>query len=409
MKVWLKYLIGIAIGIAAAFILPFNSQQSHDILNFIVELVVRFGRFTLIPVLFFAIINACYTLHDEHITLKTGAWTFGVIAASTILLTFIGLLSALIIHLPRIPITIEKVNEIPTMDLKILLTKLFPYSAFDSLHEASYLLPCFILAGFIGGAAAGDKNNSKPAMNTFDSISTILFSVMTFFTEVLSVGMIAIMTKWTLEFVATMQLKVYTPLILMLTVDLLLVALVIYPLILRFLCHDPHPYRVLFASITPFIVAFFSGDTNLTIPVAMRHGKESLGIKRKINAVTYPLFAIFARGGAALVQCVCFVLILRSYSSLSISLFDSLWIGGIALILSFTLEEIPTGGPFYAITIMCLMYGKGFEAGYLLLKSAAPILCAYAAGFDALTAMVGSYIVGIKTRSVEHQELKNFI
>ena len=349
------------------------------------------------------------TFLSDAVLLATGMWIFGVIICSSLLLTLLGLFSALTIKLPRIPITIEKVNELPAMDLKPLLTKLFPYSGFDALHEASYLLPCFILAGFIGAAATNDKPGSKAAMAFFDSMAKIMQNVMVFFTEVLSVGIIAIMTKWTLDFISTMQSGVYTPLVIMLAGDLMLVAFVIYPLVLRFLCHDPHPYKVIYASITPFLVAFFSGDTNLTIPVSMRHGKESLGINNRVNAVTYPLFGIFARGGAALAETVCFILILRSYSSLNISLPDCLWIAGISLLLSFTLGEIPSGGPFFATTIMCFMYGKGFEAGYLLLKSAAPIICAFAAGFDALTAMVGSYIVAVKTKSIEHQEVKNFI
>ena len=409
MKVWLKYLIGIAVGIAAVFIIPFNTSQSREVLDFIVELVIRFGRYTLIPVLFFSIICACFTLHDNKMTLKTGAWTATTVIASSIILTVLGLLSALFVKLPRIPIAIEKAVEEPSLDLKILLTKIFPYSGFDTLHEATYLLPCFIFAGFIGGAAATDKVKSKSCMQFFESLRSVMYTVMTFFTDLLAVGMIAIMTKWTLEFIATMQLKVYTPLIIMLASDLILASLVIYPLILRFLCHDPHPYKVLYASITPFMVAFLSGDTNLTIQVAMRHGKESLGIKNRVNAVTYPLFAIFAKGGTALVQTVCFILILRSYSTLDITLIDSLWIAVTSFILSFVLGEIPSQGTFISLTIMCMMYGKGFEAGYLLLKNIAPIICSFAAGFDAITAMVGSYIVGVKTSSVEHQEIKNFI
>ena len=49
----------------------------------------------------------------------------------------------------------------------------------------------------------------------------------------------------------------------MLTVDFFVAALVIYPLILRVLCHDTRPYRVLYASICPALAAFISGDTNV--------------------------------------------------------------------------------------------------------------------------------------------------
>jgi hypothetical protein len=58
---------------------------------------------------------------------------------------------------------------------------------------------------------------------------------------------------------------------------------------------------------------------------------------------------------------------------------------------------------------MCIVYGAEYESGYLLLKSVSPIICAYAAAIDALTAMFGSYIVAVKTKNIQHQEVKKFI
>ena len=409
MKLWLKYLIGMAIGILSAFLLPFGSAQADSVLNFIVEIVTRFGRYTLLPLLMFSISISFFLLRDEKQLVKTSVWTISIILISTAGLTLLGLLSALIVRLPRIPITIEKISEIPSLNWQDLLRKLFPYSGFQALIEGAYLLPVFVFAALAGAGAVSDKNASKPAVTLFDSLSKLCYIVMSLFTEILAVGVIAIMCRWTLNFTAVIKAKVYLPLIIMLLCDMILVVFIIYPLVLRFLCHDLHPFRVIYASICSFIIAFFSGDTNLTLPLNMRHGKESLGIRRRVNAFTFSSFSIFGRGGAALAETVCFVLILHSYSSLNISFTDTLWIAGISFILSFALSQIPAGGPFIAITLMCQMYGRGFEAGYLLLKDAAPIICSFAAGIDAITAMVGSYIVGVKTQMIQHQEIKKFI
>lgn len=409
MKLWLKYLIGIAIGLVAAILLPADSTQALAVQNFFVEIVVRFGRYTLLPLLFFSIFTACYKLRDEKLLVKTSLWTFGIIFASTAALVLLGIISTLIVKLPRIPITIEKMTEIPTLDWQDLIRRIFPYSGFEALIDGAYLLPVFVFAGFAGAGAVSDKNATKSAVTLFDSLSKLCYIVMNLFSELLAIGMIAIMTKWTTTFISVIKAGVYTPLIIMLSVDLLLVVFLIYPLVIRFLCHDQHPFRVIYASITSFLVAFFSGDTNLTLLLNMRHGKESLGIRRRTNAVTYTLFSIFGRGGSALVQTISFILILRSYSPLNIAFLDILWIAGISFALSFALGAMPTGGPFFAITIMCLMYGRNFDAGYLLLKNASPIICAYAAAIDAITAMVGSYIVAVKTKMIHHQEVKKFI
>ena len=409
MRIWLKYLIGIAIGLISALVFSPSTVQGQAALDFIVEIAVRFGRYALLPVLFFSVSISFFKLRDEKLLTKASAWTFGVIFSSSFALMLLGLVSALAIKLPRIPITTEKASEASSFAWQTLITKLFPFSGFESLMDGAYLLPCFIFAGLAGAGAASHKNASKAAVVLFDSLSKVFYIVLSFFIEIFAVGMIAVMCRWTIDFISAISSGVYNGLIIMLTADLLIVAFIIYPLILRFLCHEMHPYRVLYASICPFLVAFFSGDTNLALALNLRHGKESLGIKRRINAFSFPLFSIFGRGGAALVQAAGFVLILRSYSSLGIPVLDVLWIAGVSFLLSFALAEIPLGGPFAAITSMCILYGRGFESGYLLLKNAVPVICAYAAGIDSLTAMFGSYIIAVKTKMIHHQELRKFI
>ncbi|MCI6442610.1 dicarboxylate/amino acid:cation symporter [Treponema sp.] len=409
MKLWLKYLIGIGVGLVLALILPPSSVQSQATLDFIVDLVIRVGRYTLVPVLFFSVAVSAFKLRDEKQLYRTTAWTLGVIVASSLGLMLLGLIAALMIKLPRIPITTEKISEVVPFTWRTLVTRIFPHSGFEALIDGVYLFPCFVFAFLAGAGSASDLNASKSAVSLFDSLSKVFYIVMSFFTEILAVGMIAVMFRWTLDFIATVKTGVFNSLILMLFVLLLLVAFVIYPVILRFFCHELHPYKVLYAGVCPFITAFFSGDTNLALALHLRHGKESLGIKRRVNAFAFPLFSILGRGGAALVQTISFVLILRSYSSLGIPVTDVFWIGGISFLLSFALAGIPCGGPFIAVTAMCLIYGRNFDSGYLLLKNAAPVICAFAAGIDALTAIFGSYIVAVKTKTVHHQELRKYI
>lgn len=409
MKLWLKYLIGIAVGLVLAVVVPPASVQSQAALNFIVDLVVRFGRYTLVPVLFFSVAVSCFKLRDEKQLVRTSMWTVSVIVCSSLGIMLLGLITALIIKLPRIPITTEKINEIVPFTWQTLVTRIFPYSGFEAIIDGVYLFPCFIFAFLAGAGSASDTNASKAAVGLFDSLSKVFYIVMSFFTEILAIGMIAVMFRWTLDFIATVKTGVFNSLILMLFIELLVIAFVIYPLMLRLLCHELHPYKVLYVALCPFITAFFSGDTNLALALHLRHGKESLGIRRRVNAFAFPLFSIFGRGGAALVQTISFVLILRSYSSLGIPVTDVFWIGGISFLLSFALAGIPCGGPFIAITAMCLIYGRNFESGYLLLKNAAPVICAFAAGIDALTAIFGSYIVAVKTKTVHHQELRKYI
>lgn len=407
MKVWIKYLIGIAIGVITAILFPLDNAQASSVFAFLTELFVRFGRYMVVPIVFSTAIVSINKLRNSKVLIKTSAWTFSIIIISTLLLAVVGIISILIIKLPRIPITVDLPSEITNIDIKALILSLFPNSAFDALREGSFLLVSFLFAALIGWESASDLVVFKPVFKLAESASQLFYHIAVFFTEIMAILIIAISCNWIITFRTAFLTGIYTPLIIMLLVDFLLVAGIIYPLVIRFICHDPHPYRVLYASIAPMLLAFFGGDSNLSLTLNIRHGKESLGIKRRTSGFTFPLFSIFARGGSALVSAISFIIIWRSYSSLPFT--DILWLFGMVIGLSFLLGGQPTGGAFILLTILCEQYGKGFETSFLLLKPAAVILCSFANLFDVLTAMFGSYIVAVKSKMVEHRAVQHYI
>ena len=401
MKIWLKYLIGIVLGVLSALILPFGSLQGVSTLSFVTEFVIRIGRYTLIPLLLFSGIMAVYRLNDAKLIGKTSLWTFSVIIISSVLLTIIGFISIVVIKLPRIPIITEKVSQVTSIDFPNLIRSMIPFSSFESLSEGAFLLPCFIFALIIGAGCCIEHSNLKPILSLTDSFSELFFNISSIVIDFMSIGMIAIMCNWTIQFKSIIKSGVFTPLILMLTANFILIVGIIYPLLVKKLCRGGKPIKVLSSCVVPFFISFFSGDTNLTLSANMRLGKEKLGIRQRTNGFVYPLFSIFARGGSALTVIISFVVIWRSYSPLNIDFIDMLWISGTALLLSFLLGGMPTGGTFVALTVLCTMYGRGMETGYLLLKPAAPIIGSFAALLDTATAMFGTYIVANNTKTIE--------
>lgn len=409
MKVWIKYLIGVALGVVAAFILPRGNAVGVETVTFLTELFIRIGRYLVIPLLFTTAIISINKLRTSKLLWKTTGLTFLIVVVSSLILTAVGLISILLVKLPRIPITVDVATEIYHLDVKGLILSLFPYSGFEALREGSYLLVCLVFAFVIGWESASEETAFKPVFALADSLSNLFYNIANFITEIMAVLAIAIVCYWTINFRSVIEPGIYTSMIIMFVVDFVIVAGIIYPLIIHFVCHDPHPYKVLYASIAPMVLSFFSGDSNLVIPLANRHLRESLGIRRRCRGFTYPIFSIFARGGAALVSTISFILIWCSYSSLSIPVTDILWIFGISFGLSFLLGGIPSGGAFILLTIMCDRYAKGFETSFLLLKPASLVICSFAALFDTLTAMVGSYIVAVKTKMIEHHSITHFI
>lgn len=409
MKVWVKFLLGIFLGILAALILPTGNASVYGCITFLTQLFVKFGRYILIPLVFTTAAVSVNKLRSSKLLWRTSKWTFGIIVLSSLMLTILGLISILIVKLPRIPITVDVAAEVPVLDVKGLFLSLFPESGINALTEGSYLLVCLVFAFVVGWESASEETLFKPVYNLLDSFSKLFYNLTGFFTDVLAVCLIAIMCYWFIGFREILAPGIYTPVIIMFTVDFVIVIGLIYPAVLYFLCHDPHPYKVIYASIASILLSFVSGDENLVLPVSFRHARESLGIRRRSRGFTFPLFNVFARGGSAMVACISFIVIWRSYSSLSIPLKDILWIFGVSFGFSFLLGGLPSGSAFVLLTILCQKYAKGFETSFLLLKPAALIMCSFATVIDTATAMVGSYIVSVKTKMIEHHTIQHFI
>lgn len=409
MKIWIKYLAGIAIGIAFALIAPARNETFNEAVRVLSELSIRFGRYSLYPVLFFSFTIGVYELRESRSLLKLGTFTSLILIITTILLAVTGLITVLARNPSRIPIFVEGTADIGSLGIVESFRQILPTSAFEVFTNGAFILPLCIFGGFAGAGCAVDKTEAKATLTLFDSLSRVAYAVMTFFVDIVSVGMIAISVNWVFEYRAMLASRVFTDFILLLAFDLVFVALVLYPALIRLMCGKINPYRVLYASIAPVLAAFFSGDTVMSLPVLLRHANESLGVRRRISSVTMPMFSIFGRGGTALVVTVSFIVILKSYSSLGISFADMVWLLGVAILISFFLGRFPAGGAYIALAAICALYGRGFEAGYLILKPAAFFIGSVAAAIDALTALTGTFVVAKRWDMVNHRDLRFFI
>lgn len=157
-----------------------------------------------------------------------------------------------------------------------------------------------------------------------------------------------------------------------------------------------------------FVPLFFSGDTNVTLPILLRHVNESLGVRRRVSSVSLPVFSIFCRAGSAMVVTVSFVMIVRSYSSLGIGSKDMLWLVLVASIFSFFLGRFPAAGAYTSLAAVCALYG-GFESSFLILRPAAFFIGSIAAATDAVIAVAGAYIIGHRLKITTPRELRFFI
>jgi len=411
MKVWLKLLIGSILGMALGFLLPENNQSILNILAVLQEGALQIGRYMAVPILFFSLIVAIYELREDGclwpLLLRTGL----VMAACTALVIVAGVLATLAFPPGRIPIIIEEEGEPVSFLVHRGFFDLFPTNMFAVLTgDGSYLAPLYIFTFFLGLGLAHDRVYSKPVVALIDSLSRIFYYIASFFSEILGFSIIIFSAYWAVRFRGIVRAEIFRDLNLFLAVFSAILALGILPCCL-YLLKKPrvNPWVQLYGSLGPALTAFFSGDITFTIPVLIRHVKENLGARRRANAVTLALFTCFCRAGSAMVAASAFIVILKSYSSLAVTLPDVIVIILRAMLLSFMLARHPGDAVYTTLAVLCLGYGRGFEAGYLILKPLAFYLAAVGAFLDVMIAALASSALSRLSGFQDPRSMRQFI
>ena len=304
----------------------------------------------------------------------------------------------------RIPITIEADKAFSAVSVMDGLKAIFPRNLFTVfIGNGDFLLPVMVLAFLLGVNLDFDRQLTRPIVQLFDSLSRIFYHLNSLVVELFAIAAARV------THLSHADLGMYKQIIIILAVDVAVVAFGVFPGALYLLGIKENPYRWLYASIGPAIAGLFSGDHYVSLGFLSKHGKESLGVPRMVGSAVYPLFAVLGRAGTAMVSSVAFILILRSYSSLEISFLQTLWVMFFSFIVSFVLGAAPGTGAFYAVFMLCSIYAKGLQEGYLILRTIAPLLVSFGVFVDVLSASFVSLLMAREENVWTEVETENFI
>jgi Na+/H+-dicarboxylate symporter len=410
MKVWLKLLIGSFLGMLLGFLLPQDNETINGVLHWFEELALRLGRYGVVPVLVFSLTIGIYELRQDSRFWGIILRSLLVTAGSGIFVVAAGIVVTLLFPPARIPILIEEQLETISLGVREGVLEVFPPNMFAVLGGGGiYLLPVYIFAFFLGMGLSYDRNYTKPVISLLDSLSRIFYHIASFFSEILALGIIVLAAYWAVRYHGVLQADVFMDLILLLGIFSVVLGFIILPLFLYLVRGKTNPWAVLYGSLGPAIAAFFSGDINFTLPILLRHAKENIGAQRRVNTVTLGFFTTFGRAGSAMVAAIAFIVIIKSYSSLGVTPADVVAIGLRAFFISFLLARHPGNGAYTALAVLCAGYGRGFEAGYLILKPLAFYLISVGAFLDVIIASFATFAISAMTGFREEKSPRHFI
>jgi Na+/H+-dicarboxylate symporter len=410
MKVWVKLVMGSALGLILGFLLPSDNSVVISVLDFLQKLAIGAGRYTAVPILVFSLTVGIYELRQDGRFWQLIFRTFLLIIISSVIVIGLGVVFARFFSPDRIPILVEQQAQELIFEPSQNVLDVFPSNMLAVFsNDGIYLFPLCVLAFFMAIGLSYDKTYTKNVLSLADSLSRIFFYIATFFSEILGLLIIILAAYWAVQYKSVLDAGVFKSIVILLLIFSLILALLILPFLLFLLKRNQKPWKVLYGYLGPAISAFFSGDVNFSIPVLMMHIKENMGIRRRSGAITVALWTTFGRAGSATVAAISFIVIIKSYSLLPIEAKDVIDIALRALVLSFLLARNPADATFIALAVLCSGFGHGYETGYLILKPIAFYLISIGAFLDIILAALGSFAVAQLSGFQEDRNYRRFI
>ncbi len=401
MKIWIKLLIGTVLGIVLGVFIP--ESLGGDLLDGLAKIFINVGRYTVYPLVFFSLIIGTYELRLERNIIRTYGFVFFYMIASTLICVIVGVLSAVIFSPERIPVMPVESEKPNIPGLQETLLTVFPRNFFDAIvGNGNFILPILVVAFVLGANLTFDKALTKPIVQFIDTLSRLFYHINSLVVEIFAIALIAITASSVIKITSIVDNSMYVQLIIVLIIDLAVIIFGVFPLLFYFLTDRRNPYKHLYAIAAPLLTALATGDEYISLGMLVKHGKENLAIPRTIGSSAYPVFALFGKGGTALIASVAFIVIIKSIKY-DINFQDVMWVIGFSFLVSFALSSVPGSGAFVAIALLSSLYGKGYQDAYLIFKQLAPLLISIGVVIDVAASAFSSFLLayqrGIRSKT----------
>lgn len=345
MKLYVKILIGFALGIVAGLILG----PSASYIKPFGDLFIRLIKMIIVPLVFASLVVGAASMGDIRKLGRVGVKTIAYYLLTTAFAVIIGLILGNIISPGiglRIPIPNTAVEPKAPPTLTATLLNLVPTNPLEAMVQGN-MLQIIIFALFLGIAIALIRKKAESVYNFFDGLAEVMYRLTAMIMNYAPIGVFALIAA----VVGSYGLDVLLPLakvIIAVYIGALLHAAITYSFtVSTFAKMNPLAFfKGIFEAST---VAFSTCSSSATLPVTMRCTEENLGVSKGISSFVLPLGATINMDGTALYQGVCALFIAQVYG-ISLTLSQQLMI-----VLTATLASIGTAGVPGAGMIMLTM------------------------------------------------------
>jgi proton glutamate symport protein len=304
MKLWVKILIGFALGAVVGLIVG----PSIAVVKPLGDLFIRLIKMLIVPMVFCSLVVGASSIGDLRKLGRVGGKTIIYFLATTAIAITLAIIFAIIFN----PAGGYVLKEVGTYEAKAMpkvadvILNMVPTNPISAMATDN-MLQIIVFALFVGISISLIGEKGKPALNFFDSVAEVMYRIVGMVMNFAPIGVFALIA-WV---VGTAGAEVLLPLARVIFVVYfvnILHAVVVYSGAVRIFA-GMSPVQFFKGFFEATMVAFSTCSSSATLPISMRLAQENLGVPKEIASFVQPLGATINMDGTAIYQGVCAVFI----------------------------------------------------------------------------------------------------
>lgn len=373
MKLWIKILIALILGVITGLMLGPNAAYLKPIGTMFLNLI----NMIIVLLVLSSMTVGITSIHDPQKLGRVGLKTLFLYLVTTAIAIVIGLFFANL-FMPGEGLGLHSSGEINLEEppaISSILLSIIPTNPIASLAEGN-VLQIIVFAIFLGISInfAGEKG--KPLLEFLESVADVMYRLTSIIMEFSPIGVFAIMASVTGSF----GLSVLIPLLKFLTTYYLACGVHVVLVFIGILwgLANLSPWSFFKGMGDAIMVAFSTCSSSATLPVSMHCVQKNLGVSKNITSFVLPLGSTVNMNGAAIYQGMAAVFISQAYG------IELGWQALLTIVVTATLSAIGAAGipgtGFIMLSVVFTSVGLPIEGLALL------------AGIDRIREMVSTVL-----------------
>ncbi len=311
MKLWVKILIGVALGLVVGWIIGPKAAYLKPIGTIFLSLINM-----LVVLLVFASMTVGITsIHDPKKLTRIGLKTLGIYLVTTVIAIWIGLALAYIIK-PGLGAELGRVTDpslvaVKGMSLKDLFLGIIPSNPIAAFTDNTKILQVIVFAIFLGIALNLCGEKGRPLLRTLESLAEAMYRLTSIVMEAAPYGVFGIMA-WV---AGTFGWKTLLSLLSFLLTNYAACAIQVFVIDvgILWLLTRVNPWHFFKGMGDAIAFAVSTNSSTATVPITLHCVQENLGVSKNISSFVIPLGSTINMNGTAIFQGIAAVFVAQAY------------------------------------------------------------------------------------------------